>query len=1086
MLTLLLGTDWVANRDEVMRRLSNDIKNQQSNRILLVPELISHDTERRLCSVAGDTTSRFAEVLTFSRLTKRICEWVACGMEPCLDNGGRLVAMASAARQLHGQLKVYAAVESRPEFLADIIDAIDEFKRCCISAEDLYTASKNASGAFAQKLEELSLLFHAYEGICEHGKKDPRDQMTWGLEQLESCDFAQKHVFYIDGFPDFTMQNLSVVEYLIANAPNVVISLNCDCPGSTALAFEKAGSTAKQILLIAKRLEIPVNLETVSPSKTTLHEISTHIFQGKCNTSSDICNHLRIVYADSVYDECVLAAEQTLEHIHKGARYRDISIVCPDLTTYGNMLKMQLELCGIPSYLAGTDDILDKSVISTVLTALDSALNGFETGDVLRYLKSSLSPIPLELSDKIENYVRIWNIQGKKWLNAWTAHPDGLVDVWREEDKQLLAELNECRRILIDPLKHLSDAFRNAIKLSDQTKALRVFLCEIRLSTRLQDLAAEMDAVGDNRNAQILNQLWDILLSALDQLEDILGETVWDSETFTRLLRILLSQYDVGTIPPVLDTVTVGPISAMRCQEVRHLIIIGAAEGVFPKYASAAGILSDQERIALRHLGLPLTGGAAEGLQIEFSEIFGVFCGAKESVFVSCPDGQSSFITRRLLDMAGGVYIPENVLGAVSVNSQETAAFLCRVDANAAAQEIGVADAYAQIQRKKNHLLGNIHRQTVDKLYGSKLNLSASQIDTFADCRLAYFLKYGLRVKEQKTATVDPAEFGTFVHAVLEETAREIVTLGGFKAVTLEQAMVIGQKHAQAYTQTRFSAIDSERISYLFRRNNQELMLVIEELWKELQESSFIPVDFEVSFGDDAQLDPIQIPNAMMPAQLRGFVDRVDAWQEDGRNYYRIVDYKTGKKDFDYCDVLNGIGLQMLLYLFALQEQGEKILGNNPIPAAVQYFPARVPILSVDSEITDDEASAERRSLWKRKGLILGDEDVVYALENSDNPVRLSCKRKKDGSLSGDIATKEQFKLLNRYVFHLLRNMVADITQGNVEANPYTRGNSHNACRFCPYGSVCHSATVDGRRNYKAISSQQFWDQIEKEMKEFG
>ena len=28
-----------------------------------------------------------------------------------------------------------------------------------------------------------------------------------------------------------------------------------------------------------------------------------------------------------------------------------------------------------------------------------------------------------------------------------------------------------------------------------------------------------------------------------------------------------------------------------------------------------------------------------------------------------------------------------------------------------------------------------------------------------------------------------------------------------------------------------------------------------------------------------------------------------------------MMDYKTGRKDFDYCDVFNGVGLQLLLYL---------------------------------------------------------------------------------------------------------------------------------------------------------------------------
>ena len=63
MLTLLLGKDWIANRDQILEMVARDVKNGLGNRILMVPELISHDTERRLCKAAGDTCSRYWEVL---------------------------------------------------------------------------------------------------------------------------------------------------------------------------------------------------------------------------------------------------------------------------------------------------------------------------------------------------------------------------------------------------------------------------------------------------------------------------------------------------------------------------------------------------------------------------------------------------------------------------------------------------------------------------------------------------------------------------------------------------------------------------------------------------------------------------------------------------------------------------------------------------------------------------------------------------------------------------------------------------------------------------------------------------------------
>ena len=238
MLHLLLGRDWTANRDEILRRVAADVKNGKDRRILMVPELISHETERRLCAYAGDTASRYAEVLSFTRLASRVTADLGCANMECLDSGGRVVAMASAARQLSSRLKAYAAVETTPEFLTGLIEGVDEFKRCCITSQDLSRAALETEGTLAQKLEEHSLLMEGYDALCSHGKRDPRDQMTWLLEQMEEGSFAAEHVFYIDGFPDFTRQHLAILEHLIRESAEVTVSLNCDRPESLLLAFE--------------------------------------------------------------------------------------------------------------------------------------------------------------------------------------------------------------------------------------------------------------------------------------------------------------------------------------------------------------------------------------------------------------------------------------------------------------------------------------------------------------------------------------------------------------------------------------------------------------------------------------------------------------------------------------------------------------------------------------------------------------------------------------------------------------------------------------------------------------------------------
>ena len=94
------------------------------------------------------------------------------------------------------------------------------------------------------------------------------------------------------------------------------------------------------------------------------------------------------------------------------------------------MIRLAFHRCGIPVYLSGTEDILQKSVISTVLSAMEAALGGFDQRAVMRYLRSVLSPVEPDLCDLVENYAFCWGIRGKKWQEKWTNHPDGLSAIF--------------------------------------------------------------------------------------------------------------------------------------------------------------------------------------------------------------------------------------------------------------------------------------------------------------------------------------------------------------------------------------------------------------------------------------------------------------------------------------------------------------------------------------------------------------------------------------------------------------------------------------------------------------------------------
>ena len=250
----------------------------------------------------------------------------------------------------------------------------------------------------------------------------------------------------------------------------------------------------------------------------------------------------------------------------------------------------------------------------------------------------------------------------------------------------------------------------------------------------------------------------------------------------------------------------------------------------------------------------------------------------------------------------------------------------------------------------------------VEALYGKTLPLSASKLDCFAGCRYAFFLQYGLRALPWKQAEFDAPLFGSFVHDVLEHVVREAQAQGGFAALTDAQVAALTERCMDACMQTYLPQGDARasREGYLSTRNRQEAAAVVLDVARELRLSQFTPAAEELTFAPGGQMPPIVYHASRGDGLLTGKIDRVDTYEKDGTTYFRIVDYKTGRKDFSYTDLLYGKDLQMLLYLFALQENQKKS-GHPMQPAGALYVPGRCDMIRLEPGEDAGEADAERR-----------------------------------------------------------------------------------------------------------------------------
>lgn len=97
------------------------------------------------------------------------------------------------------------------------------------------------------------------------------------------------------------------------------------------------------------------------------------------------------------------------------------------------------------------------------------------------------------------------------------------------------------------------------------------------------------------------------------------------------------------------------------------------------------------------------------------------------------------------------------------------------------------------------------------------------------------------------------------------------------------------------------------------------------------------------------QFPPLKVATEAGIVTIGGKIDRVDLAELHGETYVRIIDYKTGAKEFKLTDVLYGMNLQMLIYLAALIENGG-LQG-----AGILYMPAVQPLVLLTARPRPDK-----------------------------------------------------------------------------------------------------------------------------------
>lgn len=1099
MLHILMGRAKTGKSDTVLRRMAE--LGDGGDQILLVPEHASHQAEVDLCRICGPTASRHAEVLSFRRLSDRVLGITGGAAQVTLDAGGKLLTLQKALLEIAPELTVYRRPSQKSAFLRQLLDLFDELRCYEVTPEVLYAQAQDITGATRDKLRDLSLLYGAYEARLNRPGLDARDRMTKLCDHLEASGYICNKDVFVDGFTYFNAQERRVLGILLRQASSVTVTLLGE-PDSREEIFEASLKTLGQLRRLAAENGCATDLKTLKTEDTTaLGHVERHFFGANIPYEGP-WGSVRLREADTVFSEVEQTAADILRLAASGkCRYRDITVAARNMGDYEGVIETVFERYGIPAYLSRRSDILEKPVLSLLTGALSAIGNGYEYDDMFRWLKTGLAGLTAEECDCLENYVIRWEIHGQMWLRDvdWTENPEGYGARWDETQQLRLARVNDLRRCVRGPLLRLAEGMKASETAGEKVNTLYSFMEELGLQDALEvQMRAQADA-GRLQDAEETAQLWEILCGVLDQFVEILGDEPMGLDEFTRLFRQVLTEYSVGTIPVSLDQVSVSEITRNDRHTAEYLFLLGANDHVLPDPGQSGGILNDDDRDELAQRGIELAPAGMERMSLELQNLYAALAQPRSGLTVSYPvtdvsgaELRPAFVVDRLRTLFPGLKVEKEgndkeyrltaVLPALEAAGQAPGGALWRYFD----EKSSFRDRLSAMERAAALKRGSLSRAAVRALYGDRITMSASRLERLRSCHFAYFMEYGLRAKPREPAAFDAPQIGTFLHFLLENVTRDVLAQGGFAQVDDEALHALVRRYIDRYVAQELHNFQEKnaRFRYLFARLRNTAYAVIDQVAEELRHSDFVPLEFELSFGDHGTLPSVVISEPDVELRIGGKVDRVDGWVKDNKLYLRVVDYKSGKKKFDLASVRMGLDIQMLLYLFTLQKEGKAYFGHDIEPAGVLYFPARDEIMSAERNVPAEKLQGEREKQLKRSGLLLAEPEVLQAMEHEAlrEPHYLPVRVGRDGSLSGSIASAERLGKLGEYVDTLLCQIAGEVRQGNIDADPWCKSEDDSFCKYCDWADACHFQ--DGRdgdhlRYILPVKTEEFWQTME-------
>lgn len=354
-----------------------------------------------------------------------------------------------------------------------------------------------------------------------------------------------------------------------------------------------------------------------------------------------------------------------------------------------------------------------------------------------------------------------------------------------------------------------------------------------------------------------------------------------------------------------------------------------------------------------------------------------------------------------------------------------------------------------------------LEEDTAINLYGNNLVLSPSSLEMFAKCKYSYFLNYGLKLNIKEKMIFDNREVGTFVHYILENCIKDNVNFDNVDELI--------DKYTKKYFDINLRNT-SNTINYVIDELKISTKILINTILSELDNTKFNTKYTELRIKDMnfcIKLDKGEI-------KITGIVDRVDTFEDNENYYYRVIDYKTGTKKFRLDDVLNGLNMQMIIYLMAIKNSN--ITNKKIIPTGFLYYPALVHYNKENIGTSDEVVLENLRSNLKMNGILNKEYIDLYDTDVIGNYIDVISRKNINEQ---KVLDNDELDLVFEKVLKILKDEGNSMLSGDIKVNPII-DSKNDSCKYCLFSSICKFNKEKNKpRRFKSITNKDIIKSLE-------